>query len=1208
MKPLVQFGAVIFAVLISIGTQAQQVRSDIGPDWRTYPALTQLTNQTGTVSLQTNTVVELGGGMNRWDQNAGDWVQSSPELTITDEGVVGHGARHQVRLAANLNSAAAVQVQFPGEGTPQFLKTHLLGLFYEDIAAGTNVLIADLQDSIAQVSGPQVYYFDAFSGVNADVRYSYGREGISQEILFREPLPAPQSFQLSAGSVRLVAITEVVEGPQPQIQERDWQVGPLTQRDQGLDFGSMRMVPGLAFRLGGESDHNTGIPVTKEYRTQDGRRLILERISYASIQEQLSKLSPSSNTNRTASLKKSPRWLAQGTLPPPPLGSNKSFHAVQNASLPVGEEFVLDWNLVTSTLRDFTFRSSPGVSYVVANDIRLTGTTTIVPGAVIRFHSASLYVDGPLNLPKASGLQKPVLTSVYDETVGPAARAGAARALSRNVPALVVRAQDYKSAAQQIEARHPHARIIPDRPTALPSVSLEPATSQLPTTNAQGAFMIQRVGGDWSQPLVVGLTTSTGSTAGLELQGISSLVTIPAGKGSVEVPIPAADPIAEMLTVQPDPNGAYVPEGSLAAMMANVSPMLSAAVPAPANLVGWWKAEANANDSSGNNHNGTLKPGATYDTVGEVGQTFKFDGVSGYVEVPDDAALRMTGEMTIEFWLKRLSITGAYEYLVEKGGVWNGGQQNYALQIHGSDNDICFTCNGVYRMAGVINDYAWHHVAVVAVNGQVNPTIYLDGAPQTISQSNGGSINLYPSTLPLHIGAQIDTSWKYYSNTDIDELSIYNRALSQAEIQSIVNAGSSGKTLGGPACYTPPSGLVSWWKGEWNANDSIGVNHGSFGGSYVGGEVGQAFSIVNSSTYVTVPASSSLNVGTGNGLTIEGWINPADDTTGRPVFEYAGSNYGVHCWANFMTVGSLYVNIFDTAGVSHYFWTAGGLVTKNTFQHVAISYDHASGNCQVFVNGQLKTTQPLGVFTPQTSWPLYFGSRPASLGGGNFNGTIDEASLYNRALSAAEILGIYNAGTAGKCGGSQPVAPTITTQPQSQTVIQGANATFTVVATGTAPLSYQWKKNGTAITGATATSYTIFGAQASDAATYTVTVSNSGGNVTSSGATLTVIIPPSISVQPANQYVPQGGNATFCVTAGGSLPLSYQWQFNGSSIGGATANCFTVVNAAAANAGNYAVVVSNAGGNLTSANASLTVTYPSGLNGGSPLSIYTPLK
>src|SRR5207302_13013 len=122
-------------------------------------------------------------------------------------------------------------------------------------------------------------------------------------------------------------------------------------------------------------------------------------------------------------------------------------------------------------------------------------------------------------------------------------------------------------------------------------------------------------------------------------------------------------------------------------------------------------------------------------------------------------------------------------------------------------------------------------------------------------------------------------------------------------------------------------------------------------------------------------------------------------------------------------------------------------------------------------------------------------------------------------------------------------------------------ATFTVTATGTAPLSYQWQKNGTAIGAATTASYTTSATTASDNGDqFTVVVSNAVGSVTSSAAALTVnaaLVAPTITTQPASQTVTTGQTATFTVTATGTAPLSYQWQKNGTAIGAATAASYT---------------------------------------------------
>ena len=176
-----------------------------------------------------------------------------------------------------------------------------------------------------------------------------------------------------------------------------------------------------------------------------------------------------------------------------------------------------------------------------------------------------------------------------------------------------------------------------------------------------------------------------------------------------------------------------------------------------------------------------------------------------------------------------------------------------------------------------------------------------------------------------------------------------------------------------------------------------------------------------------------------------------------------------------------------------------------------------------------------------------------------------------------------------------PVAPTISAAPANVTVTVGQTATFSVTATGTAPLSYQWQKNSANIAGATSAGYTTPATSSADnGAKFDVVVSNSAGSVTSSAATLTVNaatpVAPSITTQPANQTVNAGQTATFNVTAAGTAPLSYQWQENGANITGATSAAYTTPVTTIADSGEqFRVAVSNSAGNIMSGTATLTV-------------------
>jgi len=175
-----------------------------------------------------------------------------------------------------------------------------------------------------------------------------------------------------------------------------------------------------------------------------------------------------------------------------------------------------------------------------------------------------------------------------------------------------------------------------------------------------------------------------------------------------------------------------------------------------------------------------------------------------------------------------------------------------------------------------------------------------------------------------------------------------------------------------------------------------------------------------------------------------------------------------------------------------------------------------------------------------------------------------------------------------------PVAPSITKQPVSQTVVAGKTAMFSVTAGGSTPLFYQWKKNSLPISGATSASYATPATSAADSGSqFVVTVTNALGSVTSAAATLTVNVPPSITTQPTAQSVLVGQTATFSVVAAGTNPLTYQWKKNGSAIQGATLSSYTTpATVFADNGASYSVTVTNVAANVTSSSAVLTVNAP----------------
>jgi hypothetical protein len=202
----------------------------------------------------------------------------------------------------------------------------------------------------------------------------------------------------------------------------------------------------------------------------------------------------------------------------------------------------------------------------------------------------------------------------------------------------------------------------------------------------------------------------------------------------------------------------------------------------------------------------------------------------------------------------------------------------------------------------------------------------------------------------------------------------------------------------------------------------------------------------------------------------------------------------------------------------------------------------------------------------------------------------DSGSLFT--VTVANSLGTVTSSPATLTVTNPTIAPpTITSEPVSQTVTAGQTATFSVTAAGTGPLTYQWYDNGTAISGATATTYTTPPtAIGNSGSVYTVTVTNAGGTVTSTPATLTVVTTPLIVTQPANQTVNVGQTATFSVSASGTAPLTYQWYKNGTLIPGASSTSYTTPAAVIGDSGSlFTIIVTNSAGTATGGPATLTV-------------------
>jgi hypothetical protein len=286
---------------------------------------------------------------------------------------------------------------------------------------------------------------------------------------------------------------------------------------------------------------------------------------------------------------------------------------------------------------------------------------------------------------------------------------------------------------------------------------------------------------------------------------------------------------------------------------------------------------------------------------------------------------------------------------------------------------------------------------------------------------------------------------------------------------------------------------VGWWRAEGNALDQAGTINGTLVGNtaYGAGRVGQAFVFDGSGDAVSVGNATNLHM---QNFTIEAWVKRSSATRGSQdpygsgsIFYGSSGGYGFGIWDD----GQLVLTQIGVGGVE-----STRMITDTiNFHHIAVT---KNGSVVAFyVDGNGETAAPYN--------PGFLFNGPYAIGArgtdyvGSFLGSIDEVSVYNRALSGAEIQSIYNADGAGKCS-----VPYIMVQPRSQVGYWGKSVMFTVTVGGAAPLSYQWRKADVPIGSATGSSLVLTNLQLADAGNYSVVISNYFGSVTSSNAFLTM--------------------------------------------------------------------------------------------------------
>ncbi len=209
-----------------------------------------------------------------------------------------------------------------------------------------------------------------------------------------------------------------------------------------------------------------------------------------------------------------------------------------------------------------------------------------------------------------------------------------------------------------------------------------------------------------------------------------------------------------------------------------------------------------------------------------------------------------------------------------------------------------------------------------------------------------------------------------------------------------------------------PSGLVALWSGDGDGSDSAGGNKMELTDiSFVKGKVGQAFSFNGKSSSIKIPASQSLNVGAGDGVTIMAWIKPSNVKGFHPLFQWSDGNglnfsIGLRPSENGVLMGA-----FTDDDGNHFVLSNPEVLASGVFQHIVYTYDKVSGVGIWYLNGVIVAQRQLGNgLVAKTKGDLLISHRNTHQGdwssNRSFAGLMDEIAIYNRALSASEIQAI----------------------------------------------------------------------------------------------------------------------------------------------------------------------------------------------------------
>lgn len=602
-------------------------------------------------------------------------------------------------------------------------------------------------------------------------------------------------------------------------------------------------------------------------------------------------------------------------------------------------------------------------------------------------------------------------------------------------------------------------------------------------------------------------------------------------------------------------------------------------------------------------------PGAL---AGDSSTSVSIDGAIGQqIVVPFSAVYNPNGPFTIEFWAKPANNDGGNHAvatsMINGQNPANGDDRSgWCVRHNGMDWQILLgydhsdgaTFYGTtLTAAGTVVAGEWQHV--VAVYRGATVSLYVNGVE---AATDTPAFPMLPNfAAPLILGDRGYTGWDY--NGQLDEFALYPSALAAADILAHYNNGRNpNRAQPYPELVLAKNPALYLRLDEATLQLPVAKNSGSLGaaadGTYLAGTTPgvPGLQMPAAAGFETTNLAAGFNGTSGSvrvpGLNLETdtvtmvcWIKRDGTQPARagimhhrkvtaPEVKATGLGFqdnGLALSYNWEDQGSAY-NFNPNFVPPDQTWTFFAVTVAPT---EAVMYMGTAAGLQAATNTLDHFPHNFSGTSLDIGWDNYQATR-------YFRGALDEFALFDRTLSFSEVRSLYEAALPAILSLTRTADP----------VFEGSTVTFQTSVAGPAPITYQWRKDGTALSGATEGTLVLSNVTMGDSGAYDVVATTGGQTLTSAVNHLEVVSsPPTLTQTPASALRFLNGTVHFVAAATGSQPLTFQWRHGENVIPGATAATLTLTDLQPADAGEYTVVVSNPYG-TQQAQATLTLVTP----------------